>query len=301
MLAISLPGKLRFLPRSRDFLMKTCAGTRMFPCCRMLVQSALHKLQPRRLIGALAGHGIGTEIQVHEELGSTSDHARDLGMAGHPHGLVVFAESQSAGRGRRESQWSSQPGLDLAVSVLLRPEAGLELWPRLTTLTALAICHAIDSVTSLKALIKWPNDVFIHDRKTAGILAETFTGAAGAFMVIGIGINVNSVDLPPGLRDTATSLQLASGRDVDRNALAIALLKSLDQQVKRLVHGFAESLDEVRQRSWLIGRAVTARVDGREVRGRATGLNAEGHLLLLHEDGAVIALSSAEQVRPAMG
>jgi BirA family biotin operon repressor/biotin-[acetyl-CoA-carboxylase] ligase len=264
----------------------------------MSLPSAAQSLQPRRLIAALAGHAVGSEIQVHEELGSTSDHARDLGMAGHPHGLAVFAESQNAGRGRRDNRWSSQPGLDLAVSILLRPEARLEIWPRLTTLAALAICQAIESVTRLRAEIKWPNDIFIADRKAAGILAETFTAGAGAFMVIGIGVNVNSVDLPPDLRGTATSLKLASGREVDRNALAIALLKALDQQVKRVEQGFAKAVEEVRQRSWLMNKPLVARVDGREVRGLATGLNAEGHLLIRDEQGAVVALSSAEQVRP---
>jgi BirA family biotin operon repressor/biotin-[acetyl-CoA-carboxylase] ligase len=263
----------------------------------MSLQSAAQSLQPRRLIAALAGHAVGSEIQVHEELGSTSDHARDLGMAGHPNGLAVFAESQNAGRGRRDNRWSSQSGLDLAVSILLRPEARLEIWPRLTTLAALAICHAIESVTSLKAEIKWPNDIFIADRKAAGILAETFTASTGPFMVIGIGVNVNSVDLPPDLRESATSLKQAAGRDVDRNALAIALLKALDQQVKRLEPGFAKAVEEVQQRSWLMGRPLVAQVDGRELRGVATGLNAEGHLLIRDEQGTIVALSSAEQVR----
>jgi BirA family biotin operon repressor/biotin-[acetyl-CoA-carboxylase] ligase len=119
----------------------------------------------------------------------------------------------------------------------------------------------------------------------------------GAFMVVGIGVNVNSADLPPPLRDTATSLKLESGRDVDRTAFAIALLKSLDEEVKRIEHGFADAVEEVRQRSWLLGRPLSAIVDGRELRGIASGLNAEGHLLLRDEQGGAFELSSAEQVR----
>lgn len=255
-------------------------------------------LNLRRLISAMAGHVVGTEIQVHEELGSTSDHVRGLGMAGHPHGLVVFAESQTAGRGRRENRWSSEPGRDLMFSLLLRPEAGLEFWPRLTTLAALAVCHAMESVAGIQALIKWPNDVYLQDRKGAGILAETFTGGAGAFMVLGIGVNVNTDSYPLELRDIATSLRLVSGREVDRTALAVAMLKALDQQVKRLGVGFEESVAEAQQRSWLIGKTLTARMDGQEVRGTATGLNHDGHLLVRDERGMVLTLSSAEQVRP---
>jgi BirA family biotin operon repressor/biotin-[acetyl-CoA-carboxylase] ligase len=257
-------------------------------------------LQPRRLMAALAGHAIGAEIQVHEELGSTSDHVRELGFAGHPHGLAVFAESQTAGRGRRENRWVSEPGMDLAVSILLRPEARLEHWPRVTTLAALAICRAMETVAPpLKAMIKWPNDVYVNDRKAAGILAETFMQGGGAFMVLGIGVNVNTTVYPPELSGTATSLKIASGRDVDRNAFAIALLKALDRLAPQMEQGFAEALEEVRQRSWLMGKELTALVEGREVRGVATGLNEEGHLLIREERGAERVLSSAEQVRAA--
>lgn len=248
---------------------------------------------------AMAGHEIGGEIQVHEELGSTSDEVRELGLAGHPHGLVVFAESQTAGRGRRENRWNSQPGMDLAFSLLLRPQVPVMYWPRLTTLAALAICQAIEGVAVLPALIKWPNDVYVHDRKCAGILAETFMGGAGAFMVLGIGLNVNSEDMPPDLRTSATSLKLATGKSVDRSVLAIALLKSLDQQIRKINAGFSEAVEEVQQRSWLLGKVLTARVDGREVRGMATGLDDEGHLLVRDEQGVILTLSSAEQVRPS--
>jgi BirA family biotin operon repressor/biotin-[acetyl-CoA-carboxylase] ligase len=188
--------------------------------------------------------------------------------------------------------------LDLAVSVLLRPEARLEWWPRFTTLSALAVCHAIEAATDLKAKIKWPNDVYVQDRKVAGILAETFQDSAGAFMVVGVGLNVNSVNLPPDLRATAGSLKLAAGREVDRTTLAIALLKSLDALTKGFDSGFAEVLEEVRSRSWLIGRPLTALVDGQVVQGVAEGLNAEGHLLMRDDRGTLRALSSAEQVRP---
>ncbi len=247
---------------------------------------------------ALAGRAIGSEVQVHEELGSTSDEVRQLGLAGHPHGLVVFAESQTAGRGRRDNRWTSQPGTDLAFSVLLRPESPMTEWPRITTMAALAICQAVESVTALRVFIKWPNDIYLQDRKCAGILAETFMGSTGAFMVLGIGVNVNSEDMPADLRATATSLRLATGQLVDRSGLAIALLKALDLQMRRLGAGFAEAVDEVQQRSWLVGKMLTARVEGREVRGLATGLDREGHLVVRDDLGVVLTLSSAEQVRP---
>lgn len=255
-------------------------------------------LQSRRIAAALAGHAIGGEVQVHAELPSTNDHVRQLGLDGYPHGLVVFAESQTAGRGRRENRWCSGPGQDLLMSVLLRPGARMESWPRLTTLAALAVCKAIEFTSALKPAIKWPNDVLVHGRKCAGILAETFAGGSSAFMVLGIGINVNTTAYPPELRDTATSLKLILQRHLDRNTLAIALLKQLDLQLMRWEAGFADAVKEVAERSWVIGRAVTARMDGQPVKGVASSLNDEGHLVLIQDDGRTATLTSAEHVRP---
>ncbi|MFZ4764115.1 MAG: biotin--[acetyl-CoA-carboxylase] ligase [Roseimicrobium sp.] len=255
-------------------------------------------LQPRRLARALAGFAIGTEIQVHEELTSTNDYVRELGFTGYPHGLVVFAEGQTAGRGRRENRWQSEPGRDLLFSILLRPTARVECWPRVTTLAALAICKAIEGCTPLKPVIKWPNDVLVGERKCAGILAETFTGGSGMFMVLGIGLNANTESYPPELRETATSLKRVLQRDLDRTALAIALLKQLDLQVQGLEDGYAQAVEEVRQRSWLLGRRVTARVQLQAVVGIASSLDHEGHLVLQQDDGQAVTLTSAEHVRP---
>lgn len=258
-------------------------------------------LQPRRLAAALAGQALGMEVQVHPALGSTSDHVRELGLAGYPHGLTVFAEEQTAGRGRRENRWSSPPGQDLLFSVLLRPEVRMDLWPRATTFAALAICRAIESTQPrLQPAIKWPNDVYLHDRKVAGILAETFAGAGGTFMVLGIGININTTTYPPELCQHATSLRLAlgGGPPVDRNTMAISLLKHLDLLLSGWDRDFTRVVDEVRQRSWLLGRKLTARVNGMEISGVAATLNPEGHLILQKEDGTQITLTSAEQVRP---
>lgn len=254
-------------------------------------------LQSRRLISALAGHAIGCEIQVHEELASTSDHVRELGQAGYPHGLVVFADAQSAGRGRRDNRWRSEPGQDLLFSILLRPQVSMERWPRLTTIAALAICRAIENVTPLKPVIKWPNDIYLGDRKCAGILAESFTGSTGTFMVLGVGLNVNTRTFPPDLPATSLRRETPQEKVHDRNALAIALLKQFNQLVMHWDEGFALVIEEVRQRSWLLGKSITARMDGRPVEGFVVDLNQEGHLLVKQGDGTILTLSSAEQVR----
>ncbi len=254
-------------------------------------------LQGRRLASAMAGHAIGCEVQVHPELASTSDHVRELGLAGYPHGLVVFAEAQSAGRGRRDHRWSSESGLDLLLSILLRPQLRIEHWPRLTTIAALSLCRAIEATTLLKPAIKWPNDIYLSDQKCAGILAESFMGSTGNFMVLGIGLNVNTRTFPPDLKATSLRRETPHEKIQDRNPLAIALLKQLDQLVMHWDEGFRNVIEEVSQRSWLSGKKITARMEGRQVEGIAAGLNSEGHLLLQQSDGSILTLSSAEQVR----
>lgn len=239
-------------------------------------------------------------ISVAEEVPSTNDAVRDLGLEGAAHGTVLFAEHQTSGRGRRDNRWLAPRGQDLMFSVLLRPAAPLALWPRITTLAALAICKGIERELPLDPLIKWPNDIHLAGRKTAGILAESLASAAGMFVVLGIGINVNTTIFPEELGTTATSLSLAlQGRAtvIDRTLLAASVLRALDAELQRIDTGFVTVMEEVRARSRLIGKTVRALVEGREVFGRAADLNPEGHLVLILPDGSTTALSSADEVR----
>lgn len=255
-------------------------------------------LNSRRIAAALAGQPIGHDVQVFPTLPSTSDHLRELGMAGYPHGMVVFAEQQTQGRGRRDHRWESEEGVDLMFSMLLRPQVGMEFWPRLTSIAALAICRAIEACDpSLSPLVKWPNDIYFDGRKTAGILAETFSSSQGPFMVLGIGLNVNRSFFPDEIADIATSLKLVSGREQPREQLAILLLREINQLTAHWEHGYARIIDGLRERSALIGGDIRASVDQREVIGRAVDLNEEGHLVIVLADGSRLALSSAEQVR----
>ncbi|MES2594490.1 MAG: biotin--[acetyl-CoA-carboxylase] ligase [Verrucomicrobiota bacterium] len=240
-------------------------------------------------------------VRVVEETGSTSDDARAAAMAGEEPGLVILAESQTAGRGRRQNRWQAPAGKDLMLTLLMRPEAPVALWPRMTTLAALAICLAIEEELPLHPQIKWPNDVYLRDRKVSGLLAEAVITKTGPMLVLGIGLNVNTREFPAELADTATSLLLslpsAPVVELNRNDLAASLLRHLHEQSARLDDGFHEVVSEVRKRSWLLGRQIRATVDGTEIYGRAMDLDQEGHLRLAMPDGSLYTLSSAESVR----
>lgn len=239
-------------------------------------------------------------IECHDEVTSTSDLARAAGIAGVPSGLAVFAESQSNGRGQRNNRWITPKGLDLMFSVLLRPDLPMVCWPRLTTLAALAVCKAIEAVVPLHPKIKWPNDIYVSGRKVSGLLAETFVSAGSSFLVLGVGLNVNTTSFPPEIRDTATSLLRelpAYVQSLDREMLAAALLNELARAMELWGEGFTEAVAQVRTRSLLLGRQVRATLEGREVTGKVLDLNHEGHLVLQLLDGSSQTLSSAAEVR----
>ena len=239
-------------------------------------------------------------LQGQDEVTSTSDLARAAGMAGEPGGLVIFAEAQINGRGQRSNRWITPKGQDLMLSVLLRPGQPMERWPRLTTLAALAVCRAIEAVVPMKPLIKWPNDIYIGQRKVSGLLAETFVGPGGAFLVLGIGLNVNTMAFPAELQGVATSLLRelpAHVQSLQREAVAAALLNELDRVMVLWDDAFTEAVAEVRPRSMLLGKQVRAVVEGREVSGKVLDLNHEGYLVLQLIDGSSQTLSSAADVR----
>ena len=186
------------------------------------------------LRAALKGCRIGNEIVVVEEARSTNDLAWEAAGRGAPEGFVVFAERQTAGRGQYGRRWESAPYLGLWLSILLRPVMTLRESPRLTSLLADLVAATITEETGCAATIKAPNDIFIAERKVAGILVEGRTGNDGGYVAVaGIGINVNQAidDFPEELRETAGSLAMAIGRPIARLPFAIALLRNLDKQM----------------------------------------------------------------------
>ncbi len=237
-------------------------------------------------------------VTVLDEVTSTSDWLRERASE-RPINTVVFAESQTAGRGRRDHRWLAPRGKDLMFSLLLRPTAPLELWPRITTLAALAISKAIEAELPLQPRIKWPNDIYLSDRKISGLLAETVSTRAGMRLVLGIGLNVNAREFAPGIVATSLLNELNSTAlpELDRNALAHRLLSALHREFQRLGDDFSSAIAEVRERSWLIGRPIRAKVEQREIFGRVLDLNEEGHLILALPDGSTRTLTSAEEVR----
>lgn len=170
----------------------------------------------------------GIPAEVVAEIASTNDELLRRGEAGAPEGTLLFAETQTAGRGQFRRPWNSASGLGLWFSLLLRMPISDVTIPSLSAFAAVALVNTLQQLAIGDCRIKAPNDVLIGGKKVAGILVETRPGR-NPFAVIGIGLNVNHTveNFPQELKDRATSLAMADGTPFDRTAVASSLLAEL--------------------------------------------------------------------------
>ena len=222
--------------------------------------------------------------------GSTNTDAMSAARNGAPHGSVFITDEQSAGRGRGDHGWHSAAGEGLYVSVLLRPQIAPPQLPLIPLAAGLAAANAIRTVASLTVDLRWPNDLLIGPRKTGGILVEAHSeGNVVSYAVIGIGINVHQQGFPLALSTPATSLDVEAGRRISRQALLVALLKSLERETLALTDTRVSGkvLARVEQAStWIRGRDVE--VHGPQAcEGVTEGLNEQGFLRVRTAGGIV--------------
>jgi BirA family transcriptional regulator, biotin operon repressor / biotin---[acetyl-CoA-carboxylase] ligase len=216
---------------------------------------------------------VGTPRAHFRTVDSTNEQAKALALDGAPHGTLVTADEQTAGRGRQGRVWTAPPRSSLLMSLLLR-----ELDERhalLPLAAAVAVCEALEP---LECRVKWPNDVWIDGRKLAGILLEGRPQDGWAVLGIGLNVNLQPEDLPEELRETATSIAAAAGEPRDLEDQLAALLRSLDAWIGASREAV---LAAWRERDAIIGRQVSW--DGGE--GRAAGIDDSGALLVETLDG----------------
>lgn len=236
-------------------------------------------------------------LEHHAEIASTSDRLKELARAGAPEWSVVTADTQSAGRGRQGSAWASPRG-NLHLSVLLRPAKVPGLLP---LLAGVALREALLAFGA-KARLKWPNDLLLGDRKVAGLLAEGSSGARGVeWIVLGIGVNVDPESMPSvgALPQDAISLRSAVGNALSIEALAAEVLRQVTLWYHRAAAGrAADVLAAWREAAvpWW-GHLVQARSGEQVIRGIAKGIDEEGALLLLDEQGRVVRIVAGEVSR----
>jgi BirA family transcriptional regulator, biotin operon repressor / biotin---[acetyl-CoA-carboxylase] ligase len=235
------------------------------------------------------------QISFFESITSTMHEAAALAAAGCPSGTAVVAEEQTAGQGRHGHSWHSEPGAGLYVSVVLRLPLPPDSLPVLTLALGLATAETIARATDLDPDLRWPNDVMLGDRKTAGILVQLVDSVA----IAGLGVNVNHPAFPPEIAAEATSLRLASGRPHSREDLLIGLLPAIDSFCRMLSEGGRQPILDLfaRRSSYAHGKRVRIEQPGGILTGTTAGLDPSGFLKLRADDGSE-SLILAGGVRP---
>lgn len=222
---------------------------------------------------------VGTPLTVVAQTGSTNDDAKAAAAAGAPHGALYVADAQTRGRGRGGKAWHSPPGQNVYMSLLLRPRLTPERLAPLSLSAGVAVARVVDAALAVpRAMIKWPNDIYLDAHKVAGILVESIPGA----VVIGVGLNVSSRSFPADFAVPPISLDVAGAREIERERLCARLAVTIAALADHYVDaGLSTLMEELAERDFLRGREV--RVDG--IEGRADGIESDGRLAVMAHGG----------------
>lgn len=247
------------------------------------------RLDERTLLLKLKTSRFGRQLRIRSKTESTQNEALSWAKEGAQEGALVLAEEQTSGRGRQNRPWHSPPGKGIWMSMVLKPKIPLQFTPHLTLLTVVAVCRAIKRVVPVDVGIKWPNDLLVGNRKICGILLESFAEDERLLSVIagiGISVNLDEQDYPEGIKDKATSLKIASGKEIDRATLVAEILYEWEQLYQLYEEqGFGPVRTLWEAQSITIGRTISVNTPYGEVNGVAQGLDESGALVLLGRDG----------------
>lgn len=245
---------------------------------------------------------IGKKVWVYEKTTSTNDIAWDLAIKNEHEGGVVFAESQTKGRGRLGRIWNSPKRKGLWFSVILRPDLQPIYAPMITIASSIAVAKSIIKYTGLSVWIKWPNDIYMDNKKLGGILTEMNTELDSIkFVVLGIGINVNSTinDFSDDLKNKVVSLQCSPSSCAQglgsRLELAKEILVGLDHYYKMLNQKkWVDIITEWKDLSLVLGRRIKLKQGNKRYEGQVVGLDEQGALMLRQDGGFIHHITSGE-------
>ena len=246
-------------------------------------------VEPLAAVAARLGIFSDRQFLWYPVLPSTNDVAGALAERGAREGCAVIANAQTAGRGRHGRAWASPPGAGLYLSAILRPPP--HAVPLLTIAAGVAVAEGIQLATGLDSRMKWPNDVYVGERKLAGVLAEAGSSSAGVqHVVLGIGINIMPAAYPPDVAARATSIEAELGRGVDRGLLLAECLASLAARYRQLQAGEGEAVTQ----AW---RARAGSTLGRSVEWDAAGIRYQGVVQDIDATGALLVSTSEGVMR----
>ncbi len=238
-------------------------------------------------------------IYWYDTIDSTNTRAKELARQGAPQGTVLVAGTQTGGRGRLGRSFSSPQGMGVYLSLILRPQCSPDQLMHLTCATAVAMCQAVSAVSGLCPGIKWTNDLVIGKRKLGGILTEVSVNPQTGLLdyaIVGIGINClqQKEDFPPELQEMATSLAMASGKEVSPALLAAAMIDALFHMQQILLPQKASILDAYRKNCITLGQEIQIIRPNHIETGKAVDLDEDGGLVVVLPDGSIQTVTSGE-------
>jgi len=249
----------------------------------MKTEQIPERICPDEIERRLLTRQMGREIYYIEETDSTNVWARQLGKEGALSGSLVITDFQTQGRGRRERRWVAPQGLDIFMTLLLRPDLLPVQAPMLTLIMGLSVAEAIDKNIDTTCRIKWPNDVILNGKKVCGALTEMSAGQDGVkYVIIGVGINCNTTAFSPELSDKATSLAIESGQKIVREQLVAEVLWHFEKNYQEfLATKDLSRLTEAYNKILInMDKEVKVLETGSEFTGIARGINSKGELLV---------------------
>ena len=230
---------------------------------------------------------IGRKVLVYKSTSSTNDIATEYAKNKKNHGLAVFAEEQTAGRGRAGNKWLTGKADSILCSIVLtQTKCNPDL---LSLAAAVAVAEAIGQPARKPVKVKWPNDIILNSKKVAGILLESKKHRTRTSYVLGIGINCHQKkeDFPHDLRETATSIDMETGSKIDRISLAKRLLTSLDDWLEIAHAKNRKVINAWRNLSVQLGHRITVLFNGRKFSGNCIGIDPEKGLIVQLDHGGI--------------
>lgn len=246
----------------------------------------------------------GRRLSFYEQTGSTNARAKVEAENGAPHGTLVVADMQTAGRGRRGRSWDSPAGSNVYFTIILKPDFAPEKASMLTLVMAHAAACAIQKETGLACGIKWPNDIVINGRKVCGILTELSAERGYIhYVVIGAGVNVLRQEFPEEIADKAACLEAECGRKVSRSALLARIMSFFEEDYESFAAAgdLSPLLESYNRMLVNLDREVCVLDPKGEFTGTARGINPAGELLVETGEGIVQVFAGEVSVRGIYG
>lgn len=245
----------------------------------------MEKLKEHEILSALNPLPPGFTLRILEETTSTNEVAKQLAQEGKAENTVVFAEKQTAGKGRLDRTWESPAYKNLYFSILLRPVLSPDKTPQLNLIAGLAAYRCFAQLAPQGLRLKWPNDLWIKDKKVGGILTEMELNSSGNvdFLIVGVGLNINSdsSDFSPALKNIAGSLKTATQEEYSRSKIAGMFLNEFFSLYQRYqTEGLKPFLYEWENASQMKGKKVKVDDGIRVFEGLCSGIDANGYLTI---------------------